>query len=85
MPNKEKYGAQPPLELLRQWFAYGGWYDRKTLENNKIVDINFTACMGLGRDPVSNRLLRNFNVIYLNDMEDATLLDIVIKIFDWGF
>jgi dynein heavy chain, axonemal len=85
MPKKEKYGAQPPLELLRQWFAYGGWYDRKTLENNKIVDINFTACMGLGRDPVSNRLLRNFNVIYLNDMEDATLLDIVIKIFDWGF
>ena len=49
MPSKERYGAQPPLELIRQWFSYGGWYDRKTLEFNKIIDINFTSCMGLGR------------------------------------
>ncbi len=29
--------------------------------------------------------MRNFNVIYLNDMEEGTLGDIVQKILEWGF
>ena len=37
MPLKELYGAQPSIELLRQWFDSGGWYDRKTLDMRKIL------------------------------------------------
>ncbi|KRX00189.1 P-loop containing nucleoside triphosphate hydrolase [Pseudocohnilembus persalinus] len=85
MPNKEKFGAQPPLELIRQWFSARGWYDRKQLEFNTIVDIQFAACMGTGRPPLSNRLLRHFSLVYLNEMQDETLFTIVKKVFEWGF
>ncbi len=42
------------------------------MEFKTIVDIQFVAAMGLGRPPVSDRTLRNFNVVYLNEMDVHT-------------
>ncbi|KAI3382032.1 hypothetical protein SNEBB_005932 [Seison nebaliae] len=87
MPAPEVYGAQPPIELIRQWCDFGGWYDRKQIgEFKTLVDISFCAAMGPpggGRNPVTQRLTRHFNHLAFIELETNSKIAIFSKIFDW--
>ena len=93
MPKKEEYGAQPPLELLRQWMDYKGWYDRKDKEKpfKKIEDIIFIAAMGPpggGRSVITPRLQRHFNIMTYTDLQDEsvhTIFFTIISAFMYNF
>ena len=77
MPQREKYFAQPPIELLRQWMDHGGWYERKPpCPFRSIVDTQFVGSMGPpggGRNPVTNRFLRHFNFLSFTEMSDESV------------
>ena len=68
MPALEEYGAQPPIELLRQVIDHGGFYDLKKLEFMRVKDCYFIAACappGGGRNTVTPRLYRHFNMLWI--------------------
>ena len=88
MPEVETYGAQPPIELLRQLIDNGGWYDLKEKSWRKIVDTSVVSAMGPpggGRNFVTPRLLRHFSLFCFAEFEDATLRRIFSSIVNWHF
>ena len=59
----------------RQWFDQGGWYDRKELSFRQIIDLTFVGSMGPpggGRQLITPRFIRHFNVIGYVEMSDAS-------------
>lgn len=89
MPQKEKFGAQPPIELLRQWMDYNGWYDLNadTKDFINIIDVNFISAMGSvssGRT-VSHRYLRHYIILFSENYSNVTLNKIFSNVIDWFF
>lgn len=86
MPEVEFYGAQPPIELLRQLIDNGGWYDLKEKSWKSIVDTCVVSAMGPpggGRNFVTPRLLRHFSLFCFSDFDDQTLRRIFTSIVSW--
>ncbi|ELK08885.1 Dynein heavy chain 14, axonemal [Pteropus alecto] len=67
MPETDMYGAQPPLELIRQLLDLGGVYDTEKLTWKNIQDLSLVAaCIPpLGTRHISPRLLKHFSILVL--------------------
>ena len=87
MPQRESYGAQPPIEILRQFHDYGGWYGRDNAFRT-LQDIQFVAAMGPtggGRNPVTERYLRHFSLVSVPEVDDSALKGIYNAILSQHF
>ena len=76
MRKKEEYGAQPPIELLRQYMDYTGWYNRKDMAFMNLQDIILLSAMGPpggGRSAITARLMRHYNIIAYTELDEITI------------
>lgn len=76
MPIKERFGAQPPIEILRQNFDYNGFYDRKENDFVYVNNVLYFSCLTLGRQLVSNRLLWHYLPVYFKEINETNLKNI---------
>ena len=75
MPLVETYGAQAPVELMRQFLDHNSFFDRDKLFQKWFQDtMCFTAAAppGGGRSPVTPRFTRHFNVLCVPPAADAS-------------
>ena len=86
MPELEFYGAQPPIELLRQWMDHEGWYALGDKTFRRVVDVQFVAAMGPpggGRTFIPNRYYRHYNLMALSNYSETSLSRIFSTIINY--
>ena len=79
MPSVEQYGAQPPIELLRQLLEYKGFYDRQNFfwkEIEKFTILCAAAPPAGGRAHLTSRFMRHFHIFNVPDATEDTLTKI---------
>jgi len=87
MPAPDLYGAQPAIEFLRQFFDIGGWYnadkDRKLKRVEDVLIISAMAPPGGGRNEITQRILKHFQVLTFNSFDTANLNKIFTTLMKW--
>ena len=86
MPTIETYGAQGAIEILRQYMFQSGWYDRKTNEFRKLLDLIFIGAMGppgAGKNTITARYTWHYNVLTITPYEGEGLNRIFETIMKW--
>ena len=86
MPEIEEYGAQAPVELMRQFCDQNGWYDNKEKAFRKMIDCQLLAAMlppGGSNNHITPRMMRWFSVICIDEFETGALTLIFSTILNW--
>ncbi|XP_028297484.1 dynein heavy chain 6, axonemal-like, partial [Gouania willdenowi] len=76
MPKLDRYGSQPPIELLRQFQDFSGFYDRGKFFWKEIEEMTIAAACappGGGRNPVTPRFIRHFSLLCLPTPSEHSL------------
>lgn len=79
MPIKETCGAQPPLELMRQWVDYGFWYDRKKQCQKNVKNMLLVCSMAVFdrvKRSISDRVMSCFSVVNMTTPRDNDIYKI---------
>ncbi|XP_055022499.1 LOW QUALITY PROTEIN: dynein axonemal heavy chain 6-like [Boleophthalmus pectinirostris] len=87
MPKLDSYGSQPPIELLRQFQDFSGFYDRGKFFWKEIQDMTIAAACappGGGRNPITPRFIRHFSMLCLPTPSELCLKQIFTAILN-GF
>lgn len=88
MPKPEVYGAQPPIELLRQLLDASGFYDREKLywkEIENLILCTICAPPGGGRNPLTPRFTRHFSMMFIPTTSENAMRTIFTSILDGFF
>ena len=88
MPMKEEYGAQPPIEIMRQWQDHSFWYDKKDTTRVDLIDMLLVSAMGPpggGRNHITARFVRWFNLVGIDSFDQATMTKIFGNVLSWHF
>ena len=88
MPQKEVYGAQPPIELLRTWLDHDFFYDLKEMSKFHLQDVQLLTAMGPpggGGNTISPRMARHMPVITIHDFSESTMTHIFSTIANIHF
>jgi len=86
LPQLDQYGSQQPIEFVRQLIDLKTFYDDKKMQK-KIKDVIFmSACAppSGGRNKVTPRLFRHFNIIWMTELSFESMKQIFKSILD-GF
>ena len=72
---RDTYGAQPPLELLRQWVETDGWHDTRSFAFRQLVDLALVGAMrpAYRTAPPPERFLRHFAMLGVPQPADAAI------------
>jgi len=83
MPKPDTYGSQPPLELLRQYLGYGGFFNRKELTWIEVKNMTIIAAgqpAGGGRAKLSPRFEGAFSQLSIPEPSSHSLKTIFSSI-----
>jgi len=90
MPKKTSLESpfQPPLELIRLWIDYQGWYDRIKCSWRYILDSQLVVAMGHpggGRNQISDRTQSRFSIFNFTFPADSQITRIFEAILSSKF